>query len=121
MENTTPKANTTKPMSENAQKVLATLKAEVSPMTTAELAAAAGVSAAAVTGSVQGLNKRGLIKLKIWIAKLMRKVEKKQILKEKDGFSTMYITIVASLAVLTPSFSYQENMSFIDYQLMLSF
>lgn len=30
------------------------------------------------------LNKRGLIKLKIWIAKLMRKVEKKQILKEKD-------------------------------------
>ena len=61
MENTTPKANTTKPMSENAQKVLATLKAEVSPMTTAELAAAAGVSAAAVTGSVQGLNKRGLI------------------------------------------------------------
>ena len=61
MENTTPKATTTKPMSENAQKVLATLKAEVSPMTTAELAAAAGVSAAAVTGSVQGLNKRGLI------------------------------------------------------------
>jgi len=45
----------------------------------------------------------------------------KEILKEKDGFSTMYITIVASLAVLTPSFSYQENMNFIDYQLMLSF
>lgn len=45
----------------------------------------------------------------------------KEILKEKDGFSTMYITIVASLDVLTPSFSYQENMNFIDYQLMLSF
>ncbi len=30
------------------------------------------------------LNKRGLIKLKIGIAKLMRKIEKKQILKEKD-------------------------------------
>ena len=30
------------------------------------------------------INKRGLIKIKIWIAKLMRKVEKKQILKEKD-------------------------------------
>lgn len=61
MENTTPKATVTKPMSENAQKVLATLKATAEPMTTAELATAAGVSAAAVTGSVQGLNKRGLI------------------------------------------------------------
>jgi len=30
------------------------------------------------------INKKGLIKLKIGIAKLMRKVEKKQILKEKD-------------------------------------
>lgn len=30
------------------------------------------------------LNKRWLIKLKLWIWKLMRKVEKKQILKEKD-------------------------------------
>ncbi len=30
------------------------------------------------------INKRWLIKLKIWVAKLMRKVEKKQILKEKD-------------------------------------
>jgi len=30
------------------------------------------------------INKRGLIKLTIGIAKLMRKVEKKQILKEKD-------------------------------------
>ena len=30
------------------------------------------------------INKRGLIKVKIWVAKLMRKVEKKQILKEKD-------------------------------------
>lgn len=30
------------------------------------------------------LNKKWLIKLKIWVWKLMRKVEKKQILKEKD-------------------------------------
>lgn len=30
------------------------------------------------------LNKKWLIKLKIWVGKLMRKVEKKQILKEKD-------------------------------------
>lgn len=30
------------------------------------------------------LDKRWLVKLKIWIGKLMRKVEKKQILKEKD-------------------------------------
>ena len=30
------------------------------------------------------INKKGLIKLKIGIAKLMRKIEKKQILKEKD-------------------------------------
>ena len=30
------------------------------------------------------INKRWLIKIKIWIAKLIRKVEKKQILKEKD-------------------------------------
>jgi SsrA-binding protein len=30
------------------------------------------------------INKKGLIKLSIWVAKLMRKVEKKQILKEKD-------------------------------------
>ncbi len=30
------------------------------------------------------INKRGLIKLKIWIGKLIRKVEKKQILKERD-------------------------------------
>ena len=30
------------------------------------------------------LNKRWLIKLKLWIWKLMRKVEKKQVLKEKD-------------------------------------
>lgn len=30
------------------------------------------------------INKRGLIKLKIGVAKLIRKVEKKQILKEKD-------------------------------------
>ncbi len=30
------------------------------------------------------LNLRWLIKLKIWVGKLMRKVEKKQILKEKD-------------------------------------
>jgi len=30
------------------------------------------------------LNKRGLIKLKLWVGKLKRKVEKKQILKEKD-------------------------------------
>ncbi len=30
------------------------------------------------------INKRGLIKLKIWVAKLIRKVEKKQILKERD-------------------------------------
>lgn len=30
------------------------------------------------------INKRGLIKIKIWIAKLLRKVEKKQVLKERD-------------------------------------
>lgn len=30
------------------------------------------------------INKNSLIKLKIWIAKLMRKVEKKQVLKERD-------------------------------------
>ena len=30
------------------------------------------------------ISKTGLIKLKIWIGKLMRKVEKKQILKERD-------------------------------------
>lgn len=30
------------------------------------------------------INKRGLIKLKIWVAKRMRKIEKKQVLKEKD-------------------------------------
>ena len=30
------------------------------------------------------INKKGLIKLKIGVAKLMRKIEKKQILKEKD-------------------------------------
>jgi len=30
------------------------------------------------------INKRGLIKIKIWIGKLMRQIEKKQILKEKD-------------------------------------
>jgi SsrA-binding protein len=30
------------------------------------------------------INKRSLIKLKIGLAKLMRKVEKKQVLKEKD-------------------------------------
>jgi len=30
------------------------------------------------------LNNKGFIKLKIWIWKLMRKVEKKQVLKEKD-------------------------------------
>lgn len=30
------------------------------------------------------LNKKWLIKLKIWVWKLMRKIEKKQILKEKD-------------------------------------
>jgi len=30
------------------------------------------------------INKRGLIKIKIWVAKLMRKVEKKQVLKDRD-------------------------------------
>lgn len=30
------------------------------------------------------INKRWLIKLKIWVWKLMRKIEKKQIIKEKD-------------------------------------
>ncbi len=30
------------------------------------------------------INKRWVIKLKIWVGKLMRKIEKKQILKEKD-------------------------------------
>lgn len=30
------------------------------------------------------INKRGLIKIKIWVAKRMRKIEKKQVLKEKD-------------------------------------
>ncbi len=30
------------------------------------------------------INKRGLIKLKIWVGKVLRKIEKKQILKEKD-------------------------------------
>ena len=30
------------------------------------------------------LNKRGLIKLKIWIGRFLKKVEKKQILKERD-------------------------------------
>ena len=30
------------------------------------------------------INKRGLIKLKIWVAKLMRKIEKKQVLKDRD-------------------------------------
>lgn len=30
------------------------------------------------------INKRGLIKLKVWIGRIMKKVEKKQILKEKD-------------------------------------
>lgn len=30
------------------------------------------------------VTKTGLIKLKIWVGKLMRKIEKKQILKEKD-------------------------------------
>jgi SsrA-binding protein len=30
------------------------------------------------------LNNKGFIKLKIWVWKLMRKVEKKQVLKEKD-------------------------------------
>lgn len=30
------------------------------------------------------INKRSLIKVKIWIAKRMKKIEKKQILKEKD-------------------------------------
>ena len=45
----------------------------------------------------------------------------KEILKGRDGFNTMYITIVASLSVITPSYSYQNNMNFLDYQLMLSF
>lgn len=35
------------------------------------------------------VNKRGLIKLTVGIAKLMRKVEKKQILKEKDSKKQM--------------------------------
>ena len=30
------------------------------------------------------INKRGLIKLKIWVGKTLKKIEKKQILKEKD-------------------------------------
>lgn len=30
------------------------------------------------------INKRGIIKIKIWIGRQMRKIEKKQILKEKD-------------------------------------
>lgn len=30
------------------------------------------------------LNKKGLIKLKVWVGKLMRKIEKKQVLKERD-------------------------------------
>ena len=30
------------------------------------------------------INKRGLIKLKIWVGKVLKKIEKKQILKEKD-------------------------------------
>ena len=30
------------------------------------------------------INKRGLIKLKIWVGKILKKIEKKQILKEKD-------------------------------------
>jgi len=30
------------------------------------------------------VNKRGLIKLKIWVGTLMRKIEKKQVLKERD-------------------------------------
>ena len=30
------------------------------------------------------INKRGLIKVKIWIGKVLKKIEKKQILKEKD-------------------------------------
>ncbi len=30
------------------------------------------------------INKRGLIKLKIWIGKILRKIEKKQVLKERD-------------------------------------
>ncbi len=30
------------------------------------------------------INKRGLIKLKIWIGKVLKKIEKKQVLKERD-------------------------------------
>lgn len=45
----------------------------------------------------------------------------KEILKERDGFNTMYITIVASLSVITPSYSYQKRINFLDYQLILSF
>lgn len=49
-------------MSENSKKVLETLKgsyAEGKQWLTAELAAAAGVSASAVTGSVTGMCKKG--------------------------------------------------------------
>lgn len=50
-------------MTENSRKVLETLKgsyAEGKEWITAELATAAGVSAAAVTGSVTGMCKKGL-------------------------------------------------------------
>ncbi len=31
------------------------------------------------------INKKGLIKIKIWVGQLMRKIEKKQVLKDKDN------------------------------------
>ncbi len=50
----------------------------------AKISAALDVSGKVLLPLELFITKRGKIKLKIWIAKLMRKIEKKQILKEKD-------------------------------------
>lgn len=67
------------------------------------------------------LNKIAIVNFSISNENVDNTKKIKEILKERDGFNTMYITIVASLSVITPSYSYQKNINFLDYQLMLSF
>lgn len=50
----------------------------------AKISAALDVSGTILLPLELFITKRGRIKIKLWVARLMRKVEKKQILKEKD-------------------------------------
>lgn len=44
----------------------------------------------------------------------------KRILEKMDGYEILYLTVVANTSVIEPSFSYQENITFLNHQLIFS-